>query len=186
MVFVQGLQKICYTYSLSLFPLCCDCSDASLMPVSCKQTPPPPTPPPPVTLKRLFLVFGDAARSARIRLHREINGAREAEIEREHTCILATWQGKLVGASDGASEGGPMTVGEEGTVLESETVLASMQPRCSCHFAVCLKQRHDSFERLSGKCVFGASTETNPSSPVGTTALTAAEISGRGFCFEVG
>ncbi|AWP11130.1 putative protein unc-13 -like A-like [Scophthalmus maximus] len=80
------------------------------MPVSCKQTPPPPTPPPPVTLKRLFLVFGDAARSARIRLHREINGAREAEIEREHTCILATWQGKLVGASDGASEGGPMTV----------------------------------------------------------------------------
>lgn len=70
------------------------------MPVSCKYPTPLSGTPHPCHTEVVIFSVGDAARSARIRLHREINGAREKEIEREHTCILATWQEGLVGASD--------------------------------------------------------------------------------------
>lgn len=75
------------------------------MPVRCKHPPASlsGTPHPCHTEVVIFSV-GDAAPSARIRLHGEINGARENKIEREHTCILATWQEELVGASDGERE----------------------------------------------------------------------------------
>lgn len=90
--------------------MCCICSDAGLVVCLWAVSNPLPTPtlthpfpgtPHPCHTEVVIFSVGDAARSARIRLHREINGAQEKEIEREHTCILATWQGELVGVSDG-------------------------------------------------------------------------------------
>lgn len=105
---------------------------------ACKQvasahTPPffpAPLQPPthPCHTEVVIFSVGDAAYSASIRLHREINGAREKEIEREHTCILATWQGERV--MERERESGPAD-GEERTVWKRGIV---GQLRCICQF----------------------------------------------------
>lgn len=83
------------------------CSSVGLVLCLQEVTPPPPLPtlpsfqhPRPCHTEVVIFSVGDAAHSACIRLHGEINGAREKEIEREHTCTLPTWLGELVGVSD--------------------------------------------------------------------------------------
>lgn len=53
-------------------------------------------------------------------------------------------------------------------------------------FCLYLKQRNGSFERLFVRCILSASMEKNRPHPSGVTALSAAKMSGRGVCFEVG
>lgn len=152
------------------------------MPVS-----PPPPPPPlhthtrtpfrhPPSLSHCVVIFsvGDAASSARIRLHREINGAQEKEIEREHTCILATWQGELVRASEREREDRWLTGwwwGED-SVWERERVGSGAKVHLS--YTVYLKQRNSLFECLFVKCKFRASVEKSHPHRLGVTALSAA------------
>lgn len=156
--------------------MCCICSDAGLVVCLWAVSNPLPTPtlthpfpgtPHPCHTEVVIFSVGDAARSARIRLHREINGAQEKEIEREHTCILATWQGELVGVSDGerVRENRWLAYGMESirdSVGQGICHLLSFQSKEITHLNVIFK------------CIFSASMEESPLYPLGVTALSAA------------